>query len=285
MSPRILPANLILILALAACGKKTEPPPARAEGPATLPAAPDAAPPANTMPRAPSAGDATLAGIWTVVAHHHSPGISALTDEEASRRHGETIRLTADSAIAPGNACREPRYATSQVPVAAYLASAFNIPPARLPPLAGHEQMRVMEVYCGDTDWTELGGLLLEVDRDRALAPWDGVFFELARDRDFRGLGQEPGWQIELRKGLEMRLAYDYGEGTAVTPAPRLQADTKTGTQTFHARTEASDLRLDIVPVHCEDTMSGKPFPATVTVTLNGRTFRGCGEHLAEPLR
>jgi uncharacterized membrane protein len=37
------------------------------------------------------------------------------------------------------------------------------------------------------------------------------------------------------------------------------------------------------VPVGCEDSMSGRPFPATVTVTLNGRSFHGCGESLATP--
>lgn len=283
MNSRIFPPITVSILALAACGRKAGPPPAPA--PAQEPATQPPAPQENTIARLPPAGDAALAGLWTIVAHHHSPGISALTDEEAGRRHGETIRLTAHSAIAPGNACGEPRYATSQVPVAAYLASAFNIAPSRLPPLAGHSRMRVMEVSCGSVDWTELGGLLLEIDRDRALTPWDGVFFELVRDLDFRGLGQEPGWQIELRKGLEMRFTYDYGNSMAVTPAPRLQVDTETGMQTFHATTEANDLRLDIVPVHCEDAMSGRPFPATVTVMLNGRTFRGCGEHLAEPLR
>ena len=244
-----------------------------------------AAPAANSIARAAPSGNAALAGIWTVVGHHHSPGISALTDEEASARHGETIRLTARAAIAPGKECSEPRYSTSQVPVEAYLASAFNLPPSRLPPLAGHNQMRVMEVSCGNSDWTELGGVLLEVDRDRVLAPWDGVFFELARDRDFRGIGQEPGWQIELRKGSEMRFTYDYGKGTAVTPAPRLQVSPKTGTQTFHAKTGANDLRLEIVPVHCEDAMSEKSFSTTVTVTLNGRAFRGCGEHLATPFQ
>ncbi len=244
-----------------------------------------AAPAANTIARVAPAGNAALAGIWTVTAHHYSPGISALTDEEASARHGQTIRLTARSAIAPGNECREPRYSTSQVPVAAYLASAFNITPERLPPLAGHNQMRVMEVSCGSADWTELGGLLLEVDRDRALAPWDGVFFELARDRDFRASGRQPPWLLELRKGVEMRFTYDDGKGTAVTPAPRLQVDTKTGTQTFHAKTEASDLRLEIVPVRCEEAEGGRSYSTTVTVTLNGRAFRGCGEHLASPFQ
>ncbi len=244
-----------------------------------------AAPAANSIARAPSSGNAALAGIWTVVAHHHSPGISALTDEEAGKRHGETIRLTTRSAIAPGNECRQPSYSTSQVPVAAYLASAFNITPSRLPPLEGHNQMRVMEVSCGEADWTALGGLMLEVDRDRALAPWDGVFFELARDRDFRASGRDPGWQLELRKGVEMRFTYDDGKGTAILPAPRLEIDSKSGKQSFHAKAGSNDLRLEIVPVNCDDAASGRSYSTTATVTLDGRTFRGCGEHLATPFQ
>ena len=129
--------------------------------------------------------------------------------------------------------------------------------------------------------WTALGGSVLELDRNRALAPWDGIFFELTRDRDFRAIGQEPGWQLEIRMGSEMRFTYDYGKGSAVTPAARAELDAKTGTRTFHATAEANDLRVEIVPVGCEDSMSGKPFPATVTVTLNDRSFRGCGESLA----
>ena len=116
-------------------------------------------------------------------------------------------------------------------------------------------------------------------------APWDGVFFELARDRDFRAVGQEPGWQLEIRMGSEMRFTYDYGKGSAVTPAARAVLDARTGTRSFHARTESNDLRIEIVPVKCEDAMSGKPYPATVTVTLNDRSFRGCGEPLATPFQ
>ena len=126
--------------------------------------------------------------------------------------------------------------------------------------------------------WNRARWTLLEVDRDRALAPWDGVFFELARDRDFRAVGQEPGWQLELRVGSEMRFTYDYGKGSAVTPAAARRVDARTGTRTFHAISEANDLRAEIVPVGCQDSMSGKPYPATVTVTLNDRSFRGCGE-------
>ncbi len=241
-----------------------------------------AAPPVNRIARAPAAATPALTGIWTVVAHH-MPGTGALTDSEARARHGETLRLTERSAISPGGRCGDPSYAASRVAAEAYLASEFKLPRGSLKPLAAKDLISVMKVLCGGAPWTAFGGLLLQIDGDRALAPWDGVFFELKRDRDFRAMGQEPGWQLEIKKGAEIRFTYDYGKGTAVTPAPAAQMDPASGTRNYHAVTEANDLRVVIVPVACADSMSGRPFKATVSVTLNGRTFRGCGEELTTP--
>lgn len=67
----------------------------------------------------------------------------------------------------------------------------------------------VLEVSCSRALWAAIGGGLIGIDVDRALIPWDGVFFELARDRDFRAVGQEPGWQLEIRKGKKIRFTYD----------------------------------------------------------------------------
>lgn len=223
-----------------------------------------------------------LTGIWTVVAHH-IPGVSAMSDGEARTHYGETVRLTDRSAISPGAICREPHYASNRVSTEQYLASEYKLQPGSLQPLAARVQLQLMKVSCGGAPWNALGGTFLGIDADRALAPWDGVFFELVRDRDFRALGQEPGWELEIHKGAEMRLNYDYSKSTAVTPASRAQVDARTGTRTYHAVTKANDLRVEIVPVPCTDSMSGRPFPATVSVTLNGRTFRGCGEELATP--
>ncbi len=247
-----------------------------------VPAPAPAAPPAQGIRSAPAATTSALAGIWTIVGHY-LPGVSAATHEQARARYGETLRLTGQAAVSAGSRCAEPGFATQQVPAAAWLAEQYRLAPGSLAPLASRNQLRVLEISCGGAPWTALGATLIEVDRDRALAPWDGVFFELARDRDFRAVGQEPGWQLEVRKGSEMRFTYDYGKGTAVTPAPRTQVDAQSGTRTLHARSEATDLKVEIVPVACNDAMSGRPFPATVTVTLNGRTFRGCGEDLAAP--
>ena len=238
--------------------------------------------PAQSIERVAATETPALTGIWTVVGHH-LPDTSAMSDDQARARYGESIRLTGSSATSSGARCGEPRYAARRVEAAPYLASEFKLPSGSLKPLAARDQIHLMEVSCGGARWNALGARLLEIDADRVLAPWDGVFFELRRDRDFRALGQEPGWQLEIRKGAEMRFIYDYGKNMAVTPASRAQVDSNSGTRTYHAVAEANDLRVVIVPVPCTDVMSGRPYPVTVSVTLNGRTFRGCGEELATP--
>ena len=226
----------------------------------------------------------SLNGVWTVVGFHMAD-VSAMTEEQARARVGDSLRLTDRSAASSGSACREPRYSTRQVTTESYLADEFKLGQGSVPPLAARNQLRVMDVSCGGTRWPALGATMLQLDRDHALAPWDGVFFALERDHDYRGVGQEPGWQLEIRQGDEMRFTYDYGKRTAVTPAGRGDLDARTGTRTFRAGTGPDELRVEIVPVSCSDSMSGHAFPATVTVTLNGRTFRGCGEPLATPFQ
>ena len=102
-----------------------------------------------------------------------------MNDDEARARYGETLRLTENAAISSGQDCREPRYATRSVPPEQYLASEFKLPPGSLRPLKGRGQIQLMEISCGGAPWSALGAKLLEIDSDRALAPWDGVFFEL----------------------------------------------------------------------------------------------------------
>jgi heat shock protein HslJ/uncharacterized membrane protein len=246
--------------------------------------APAPAAPAQGIQPAAASEASSLTGIWTVVGHT-TPGTSALDDGEARSHYGESVRLTRRVAASNGTRCESPSYESRTEGAQEFLATEYRITPNSLEPVLRRDSLRIMQVSCNGKPWAALGGRLIELDRDRALAPWDGVFFELARDRDFRAVGQEPGWQLEIRTGLEMRLTYDYGEGSAVTPAARAVLDPRTGTRSFHARTEANDLRVEVVPVRCEDSMSGKAYPATVTVTLNGRSFRGCGESLAAPFQ
>jgi uncharacterized membrane protein len=224
------------------------------------------------------ASSADLTGTWTVVGHH-MPGISAMSDSEATAWHGRAVRLTAAQAISPGNHCDQPTYTTSTVAKDRFLATDFNLPPESLTPLASLERLTLLEVSCSGAPWAAMGGRLIEVDASHALAPWDGVFFEVERDRDFRAAGQEPFWRLEIAKGKEIRFM-QIGKPDVVTPVPGPMIDRVTGARVFHATTEANDLRVVIEATPCADVMSGKQFETTVTVTLNGRTYRGCGEAL-----
>ncbi len=134
--------------------------------------------------------------------------------------------------------------------------------------------------------WTKGAQALLEtgtaVHKDcegaRADTPWD-----VARllGVEFRALGQEPFWSLDLDEGREIRFTGDLGQTRVVTPAPEPARDAASGTITYTARTEAHELVLVVREAPCQDVMSGHHFPYTVTVRLDGKSFEGCGRTLA----
>lgn len=48
-------------------------------------------------------------------------------------------------------------------------------------------------------------------------SPWDDA---RRRGVEFRAIGQEPGWMLEIDAGKSMYLLADYGEKKVTTPAP-----------------------------------------------------------------
>lgn len=63
-------------------------------------------------------------------------------------------------------------------------------------------------------------------------------------------------------------------------PAPDPATNQADGRTTFHAVTEAHELRVVIEQAACRDVMSGEAYESTVTVTFDGETYRGCGRAL-----
>lgn len=126
------------------------------------------------------------------------------------------------------------------------------------------------------------GGTLTLVSRsgarltfERGDGPW-----EEARDAGatLRAVGQEPGWTLDIVADDRIEFVTDYGERRVVTPNPGAETD---GDRTmYHAVTESADLRVVVSPEPCADAMSGAPYPLTVEVTLDGRTYSGCGRSL-----
>jgi uncharacterized membrane protein len=104
--------------------------------------------------------------------------------------------------------------------------------------------------------------------------------WEAARERGlmFRGVGQEPGWVVEIGEG-RITLVTDYGSNEVVTPAPQPVVDAASGT-TWDVATEGNDVRIEFREEVCTDTMSGERFSMTVSVVLNGIRYDGCGRRL-----
>lgn len=91
---------------------------------------------------------------------------------------------------------------------------------------------------------------------------------------NFNARGNEPGWHIEVTDlGISFR-AMD-GETFKITPAP--EAVIANDVETYLAVVDGRSFSLTIADGPCVDTMSGMPYPRTVTITLGDRNLSGCG--------
>ncbi|MCP5147339.1 MAG: MliC family protein [Pseudomonadales bacterium] len=106
-------------------------------------------------------------------------------------------------------------------------------------------------------------------------APWADA---RRRGVDFRAVGNEPGWHLEIQQGRQLLFVGNYGEQRLSTPDPGVQVAGQH--RSYRASTEAVELAVDILATPCFDSMSGEAFPAAVTVTVNGRELQGCGRDL-----
>ena len=108
--------------------------------------------------------------------------------------------------------------------------------------------------------------------------PWEDA---RRRGVDFRAVGNEPGWSLEIRDGDHLLFVGDYGMQRVSTPDPGQQLQGRA--KTWHAITESADLRVEVIDDSCVDTMSGEQFSSQVTIVLNGQTLYGCGRALDYP--
>ena len=135
----------------------------------------------------------------------------------------------------------------------------------------------------GTVFWGKGREAMLEFDGRRhtgcrlepAVSIWEAAAL---RGVDFRAVGNEPGWHLEILDGVRIQLVADYGQKRVSTPAPEPIVD---GERTIY-RVETEAHRLEIVIDHeaCADTMSEETFTARATVILDDQTLEGCGRSL-----
>ena len=98
---------------------------------------------------------------------------------------------------------------------------------------------------------------------------------------DFRGLGQEPGWLVDIDADRQIRWIGDYGSVRFATGAPETE-EHDDGTVVWTAVSPGHRITVRARPEACRDVMSGRPFTHTVEVTADGRTYSGCGLRLQD---
>jgi len=99
------------------------------------------------------------------------------------------------------------------------------------------------------------------------------------RGIDFRAIGQEPGWVVELTDGGEITAVLDYGATSLTLPTPS-SATAEDGTVVYDASTDTDHLILRIKRKICIDAMSGESHPSTVELLVNDKPYQGCGDRL-----
>jgi len=134
--------------------------------------------------------------------------------------------------------------------------------------------------------WAKGDEILVEVGTRRytdcrlnpARAPWEDA---RRRGVDFRAVGNEPGWHLELRADQHLLFISDYGATRVLlkNPTRTIQG----GQVRYHARSPGDELTLVISDIPCTDTMQGGQYPATVEVEHNGKFYQGCGMALEHP--
>lgn len=111
--------------------------------------------------------------------------------------------------------------------------------------------------------------------------PATGTPWEQARARGsvFRGIGTEPGWSVEVGAGSRPRLSadLDYGERKIDVAQSRKTAESYVG-----STADGLAVSLTTKKEVCSDGMSDNEYPASATLTVGGKVYRGCGRFLTE---
>lgn len=123
----------------------------------------------------------------------------------------------------------------------------------------------------------ESGGVSRNCRNDRRQAIWEHAKLNGA---DFRAVGNEPGWNLEIREQSKVVLVTGYGSKRYEFDLLILQTDRGARTTVYTADQDGQQMTLSISGKSCSDSMSGEQFESTVEIDLQGEILRGCGKAL-----
>jgi uncharacterized membrane protein len=112
---------------------------------------------------------------------------------------------------------------------------------------------------------------------DRSQAIWEHAKLNGA---DYRAIGNEPGWTLEIRNQDSIILITDYGSTRHEFTLPKPETDETNRITRYQSKNSDHELIFMISGEACLDSMSGEEFSSKATVTLDGKRLQGCGRAL-----
>jgi len=136
-----------------------------------------------------------------------------------------------------------------------------------------------------ETFWSKTDEATIETGNDRhagcrnnrARAIWEHAKLNGV---DFRALGNEPGWYMEISNKQDILLVTDYGQRTYRFPSSTIKSEPDNRTTIYSASSNDNMIEVVIKGNPCRDSMSGEAFAATVSVVVNDKRYTGCGKAL-----
>ncbi|MFP4021637.1 MAG: hypothetical protein ACLFUK_08530 [Halanaerobium sp.] len=109
--------------------------------------------------------------------------------------------------------------------------------------------------------------------------------WEKAREEgiQFRAVGNEPGWLIEVRDDQKIKFVNDYGDLEIKAPVDDLWLGPAGEDKIYYVENDVVQFQVVIMKKSYEDSMSGKKFPYQVRVVFPNKSYVG-GGRLLNPL-
>ncbi|MCL6417513.1 hypothetical protein MIB92_17765 [Aestuariirhabdus sp. Z084] len=127
----------------------------------------------------------------------------------------------------------------------------------------------------GDTAVLSFEGDSYHCRNDRRAAIWEA---SKLNGYDYRAVGNEPGWYLEIGQGMMSRLVTQYGQSRLDFSLPEPRLDSAARLTLYRVPEQALEIRIE--GRVCRDSMSGETFASTVAITWQGQAFSGCGRAL-----
>lgn len=98
----------------------------------------------------------------------------------------------------------------------------------------------------------------------------------------FRAVGNEPGWLVEVRDDQKIKFVNDYGNLEIKAPVDDLWIGPAGEDKIYYVENDVIQFQVIIMKKAYQDTMSGEVFPYQVRVVFPNKSYVGGGRLLIE---